>query len=273
MGTMNEPPPEPVGGLAAENAINDKLTLAALETRRRNAELEAQRVSIDDLPMGSGMVARLKTMVEDPSLPTTRASIDEGEQFPPTAEQQSRLELLIPERYRASAFSTFRAVTDAQKAAKQAVRQWAVDAKDGKGPMLAIVGEQGCGKSHLLYAALRSLITVNVPVYARPWYTLADEMRYGGRSPFAPTLALEAYEVRAMLWQQRIVLLDEVRATASTDFDNTELAKFACRAYDALVAVLLTTNVNPLSNAMGKPAESRFTQVVIEGPDQRHLPE
>jgi hypothetical protein len=75
--------------------------------------------------------------------------------------------------------------------------------------------------------------------------------------------------VRDQLWAQPIVVLDEVRATASTAFDDTELAKFACHAYDADIPTLITTNVSPLDQVMGPPAASRFTQVIIEGPDWR----
>jgi chloramphenicol O-acetyltransferase len=80
---------------------------------------------------------------------------------------------------------------------------------------------------------------------------------------------MEAYEVRALLWKQKVVLIDEVRPTASTAFDDTELAKWMCHAYDAKYAVFITTNVNPLADVLGPPAASRFTQIVIDGPDRR----
>ena len=69
-----------------------------------------------------------------------------------------------------------------------------------------------------------------------------------------------------------MVLLDEVRPTSATSFDDTELVKLAALAYDERVAVLLTTNVNPLADVMGPAAASRFVQVVVSGPDHRQQP-
>lgn len=145
--------------------------------------------------------------------------------------------------------------------------------------MLALVGKQGTGKSHLLYGAVRELYAgkpedpKEVVVsgwrgpYVAPWYRLADQLRYGkGGNDTVKDAAGE----RQRLWDARVVMLDEVRPTSGTNFDDTELAKFACHAYDNRVAVLLTSNVNPLSQVMGDAAASRFTTVVIDGPDWRN---
>ena len=145
--------------------------------------------------------------------------------------------------------------------------------------MLALVGKQGTGKSHLLYAAVRELYA-NRPddpkavlesgwkaPYVAPWYRLADHLRYGKGGN---DTVRDAQSERMALWAGRVVMLDEVRPTSGTNFDDTELAKFACHAYDNRVAVLITTNVNPLSQVMGDAAASRFTEVVVNGPDWRN---
>lgn len=188
---------------------------------------------------------------------------------------------VIPRRFEHASFQSFEPVTASQRAAAIAVRQWLADLEHG--PMLALVGSQGAGKSHLLYAAARELYTSldrmdakeraerrTVYPFVAPWYQLADQLRYGrtiqtegGSREQAPA------EVRAALWGRPVVLLDEVRRTSGTDFDDSELAKFACHAYDQRIAVLLTTNVHPLADVMGPAAASRFAQVVIEGPDAR----
>jgi chromosomal replication initiation ATPase DnaA len=178
---------------------------------------------------------------------------------------------LVPRRFESASFATFTPKTESQRVAHDAVREWTTRAAKKQGPMLALIGSQGAGKSHLLYAAVLHVLR-EMPagtVYSRPWYRLADELRYGGPSVFAPHLPDEASEVCARLWRHSIVFLDEVRSTASTALDENELAKFACHAYDSRVAVLITTNVNPLKDVMGAAAASRFTQIVIDGPDRR----
>lgn len=254
------PPPEPEHGLAHEHAVTDKLTVAAAQTAQRNREL-----AVDIAPV---MTERLRKLLQDPTLPSGRVQPEEGEQFELSPATTSKLQLLIPSRFRDVGFATFHPETDSQRTALTMVRAWTLDAKEGKGPMLALVGAQGCGKSHLLYAAARLLVTAQVPVYVRPWYRLADALRYGGRSAFAPSVTLDNTAVRDQLWEQRIVLLDELRPTASTEFDYNELAKFACWAYDERIAVLLTANA-ALEQAMGTAAASRFTELTIAGRDRR----
>jgi chromosomal replication initiation ATPase DnaA len=170
----------------------------------------------------------------------------------------------IPERFAAVTFDSYAAQTESEKVAVRAARKWVERTLQKQPVMLALIGTTGVGKSHLLYAAARALYEQGVTVYSRPWYELADQLRYGrsGR---------EAAEVREELWKARVVLIDEVRKTAGTEFDDTELAKFACHAYDRGASVFLTTNVNPLDSVMGPPAASRFAQVVVTGKDRRQL--
>lgn len=185
----------------------------------------------------------------------------------------------IPPRFNDARFDTYRTTSESQAVATKAVKSWIQQLRWG--PMLALIGVQGTGKSHLLYSAVKAIdaaitemdvrdrVGVELP-YVAPWYALADQLRYGQTIVTeAGSRFIEPQEVRAKLWDRKIVLLDEVRATSGTSFDDTELAKFACHAYDNRIAVLITTNVNPLSQVIGDAAASRFTQIVIEGPDAR----
>lgn len=178
-------------------------------------------------------------------------------------------EALIPQRFRTATFGSFAPASESQRVALAAVREWVKRTLASQGTMLALIGSTGAGKSHLLYAAARALAEQDRHFYARPWYRLADELRYGGRSAYNPAALMEPAEMRQHLWDARIAMIDEVRPTASTAFDDTELAKYACNAYDSCLSVLITSNVNPLTDVMGPAAASRFTQVVIEGPDRR----
>lgn len=184
------------------------------------------------------------------------------------APARERLLAPVPPRFAAADFADFEPESPSQRAALVAARAFVTRARRGDPAMLALIGSQGAGKSHLLYAAARHLADGGVRVWHRPWYKLADELRYGGADPFTGA-TLEAAQVREALYRERVVLIDEVRPTAGTAFDDTELAKWACHAYDQNLAVLITTNVNPLADVMGPPAASRFTQVVVDGRDRR----
>lgn len=175
----------------------------------------------------------------------------------------ARRRLLVPARFLGIArYHTFVPKTDSQRAALTITERFVAAVRAGQTPMLALIGAQGTGKSHLLYAALHDLLGDDRRAFSRPWYRLADELRYGRGQD-------EAHQVRSEMWAHRLVMLDEVRPTASTMLDENELAKFACHAYDNAVAVILTTNVSPLAQVMGEAAASRFTQITIDGPDHR----
>jgi energy-coupling factor transporter ATP-binding protein EcfA2 len=183
----------------------------------------------------------------------------------------------VPVRFKAVTFDSYEPKTHSQAQALRAVQDWI--AAIHTGPLLALVGKQGTGKTHLLYSALARLLEVwavcdpktrGAQPFVAPWYKLSDELRFGRTDlTDSGSRQLTAGEVRARLWERRVVLLDEVRPTSWTHFDDTELAKFACHAYDNRIAVLITTNWNPLAGVMGDAAASRFASVIIDGPDAR----
>lgn len=249
---------------AAERALDQKLRDAAERTRKTGRAGELARAAADPI------VRQLARLAPDLVVDGVVGKIERlpesaGDQLPAPPEVRRAI---VPDRFTGATLDGYEAATKSQRAALAAVRHWAEEAAAGRGLMLALIGPTGIGKSHLLYAAANALLARGVRTYARGWYRLADELRYGGGSPFTPG-QLEAAEVRSLLWRQKVVLLDEVRPTASTAFDDTELAKFACHAYDQRLAVLMTTNVNPLADVTGPPAASRFTQLVVEGKDRR----
>lgn len=175
---------------------------------------------------------------------------------------------IVPARFVDVRFASYIAETDSEQYALRSTQRWVELVLSGAAPMLALIGPQGTGKSHLLYAAAWALHDGGTRVSCWSWYRLADELRYGGVGQYAKE-PLEAHEVRARLWASPVILLDEVRPTANTPFDDTELAKLACHAYDSHLPTILTTNVSPLAEVLGAPAASRFTQVVLTGRDRR----
>lgn len=174
----------------------------------------------------------------------------------------------ITRRHAESTFENYRAESESERHALKATQHFCARVLEGKSPMLALIGEIGTGKSHLLYAAARYLYQADRRVFSRPWYRLADHLRYGGPALFTSNM-IEPHELRESIMGEEIVMIDEVRPTAGTAFDDTELAKICCNAYDNGRAMLITTNVSPLSDVLGAAPASRFNQVTIVGRDRR----
>lgn len=173
-------------------------------------------------------------------------------------------EARFPRRFDAVTLAGFQPTHAKQKRALAVVHRWVEKAVAKDGEILCLVGPAGCGKSHLLYGAARELAGKGLDVECRSWYTLADELRYGdGR--------LEAHQVRRRVFGECALMLDEVRPTASTDFDDTELTKIVCHAWDNKRPLLLTTNIWPLNALVGPQVISRVTSVIVEGDDMRKV--
>lgn len=166
-------------------------------------------------------------------------------------------------------FPTYLPATPSQRSALEATKDFCRQVHSGQAPMLALIGSTGTGKSHLLYSAAKALHATGHRVFSRPWYLLADHLRWGGPSPFNPNHRLDSHELREAIIREPVFMIDEVRPTAGTDFDDTELAKIVCHAWDNSCAILITTNVSPLRDVVGPATASRFTQVTITGPDHR----
>jgi hypothetical protein len=156
------------------------------------------------------------------------------------------------------------------RAARSAVEAWVKLALAGKPACVALVGSQGNGKSTLLWGAVAALTAANRRCYARSWYKLADELRYGGPTPWLPGVVKEPHELRRLLHDSSAIAIDEARPTAATAFDESELGKLAQHAWDNGQAMLVTTNTNPLSNLMGDAPADRFTIVQLDAPSGRN---
>lgn len=257
--------PAPDVPLMVERSTDEKLREGAERARViREARAAAGTPTIAEQIKQAATLTLVRRDIPPDQL--VRVAPHEGDQPEIPAAVKSAM---VPPRFAGVTFDSYEPRTRGQEAALKAAKFWTERAMKGECAMLALIGPQGTGKSHLLYAAANTLLAANRRCYGRPWYRLADELRYGGESPYVPGKEVEASDVRRLLWKQKIVLLDEVRPTASTAFDDTELAKFACWAYDSKLAVFITSNVSPLSDVMGPPAASRFTQRIIDGPDQR----
>ncbi len=182
---------------------------------------------------------------------------------------QVRLKWYIPERHRNDSLETFRPVTQTQKIALEATRDWIDQVKNGRGSALALIGEVGTGKSHLLHAAVREVNLAGIHAAAAGWYDLADLFR---RAKFGSDGDVtEARQQRDRILAARAIAIDEIRPTSGTGYDTTELSQLMTRAYRECQGVLVTSNYadEELSDIVSLAASSRLTQVVITGPDMR----
>lgn len=184
---------------------------------------------------------------------------------------QIRLGWYIPPRHKDDTLDNFRPLTPSQRVALDAARDWVESVKVGTGATLALVGGVGCGKSHLMYAAIRAANEAGVHAAAYGWVELADVIR---ASKFAHDVEEynEAREKRDRLYQAAKAFgLDEIRPTSGTDFDGTELAQLMTRAYRNCQGVIVTSNFadTKLAEIIGLAAQSRLTQLTVEGPNLR----
>lgn len=171
----------------------------------------------------------------------------------------------VPKRFHASRFDTYVPKNESQVAALEATQQWVRDVLRGDYAMLALLGDTGTGKSHLLWSAAWALYeaTGKLPYTIRWATTFADELRWG-RSHNQP-----GAEVRRDWYAQPYSLIDEMRPTSGTDNDASELARYAMHCYEEMIPCLGTTNMGDLSLIMGIPAADRFSIVYVRGESQR----
>lgn len=187
----------------------------------------------------------------------------------PTSAVQVRLGWYIPPRHREDTLENFVPLTESQATALQATRDWVASAIAGEGGALALVGCVGCGKSHLLHAAVRAVNEAGIHAAAGGWYDLADLLRrskFGGTEDYT-----EARRGRDRFLAARALAIDEIRPTSGTEYDTTELSQLMTRAYRERQGVIVTSNYadERLGRIVGLAAASRLTQVVVDGPDLR----
>jgi DNA replication protein DnaC len=193
----------------------------------------------------------------------------------PTVEARHVVLPTVPERFHGITLDDFNveisgsAYVAQLSAARRAVSAWVELVAKKRPACVALIGSPGNGKSTLLWGAVRALWDRNIGCFARPWYRLADELRYGGSTPWNPDAKIDAHILRALAFDADTLVLDEVCATANTLFDESELGKLVKNAYDCGQPLLITTNVNPLSSLMGDAAADRFTQVHLTAPSRR----
>lgn len=202
----------------------------------------------------------------------TGGAIGIGQGGPPPHVAQPR----VPARYRHARFETMDDLTDkidGWLAAVTAVQAWTIDVIKGRPHMLALIGPQGTGKSHLAACAAWRLYehgATGIWVAFHLWEELVDDLRYGrveGNEAFAHEAS--GHEIRTRLMKQPAVILDDIEHTSGTEFDATELRKFSKNRYSHMRSALITGNWKDLADMIGAPAADRYSVVKLVGPSYR----
>ena len=190
---------------------------------------------------------------------------------PEQSAREVRLKWSIPRRHHANTLDNYRPQNRSQRQALVATKEWVEQVCRGEGVALALVGGVGTGKSHLMYAAIRELIMRDVNAGAWGWFDLAQllrEAKYDRGDDGYP----DARRQRERLLSVRAFGLDEIRPTAGTEFDTTELSQLMTRAYRECQGVIVTSNFadEGLARIIGLAAQDRLTPVQLEGESFRH---
>ncbi|MDI9600122.1 MAG: ATP-binding protein [Acidobacteriota bacterium] len=164
----------------------------------------------------------------------------------------------VPPRYEGASFASFAAHTPSQRLALELLRDRA-----GEGVML--IGDAGCGKTHLACAA----ISVGPPgsLFANTT-TLLDDVRRGfggeGQGLFARALSAP------------LLALDDLGSEAVTDWVRDRLYALINHRWDHCLPLLVTTNVlaADLAERIGQGVTSRIAgccahRIRVQGPDGR----
>lgn len=145
----------------------------------------------------------------------------------------------IPERVKGCTFGSYVATTDAQKAALQAVMDFAESFEDHlkTGASLILAGKPGTGKGHLAAACMSKLMPRYLPVYT----TCLDMIRsvretWRKDSKFTESQVLQELEDAALL------VVDEIGVQYGTEGEQTVIFDVLDRRYRQMRPSIFITN-------------------------------
>lgn len=129
-----------------------------------------------------------------------------------------------------------------------AVKKFASDFPHDKGPQgLLLIGEVGCGKTHLAVAALRQIIAKGFEGLFYSYQALLDNI-HKGYDPVADTADRNAYRT-AM--ETEVLLLDDIAAQRAHDWVEDTINSIVTYRCDNRKALIATTNApDPDANSV-----------------------
>jgi len=120
-----------------------------------------------------------------------------------------------------------------------AVKQFVRDFPSEKRPGLLLIGETGCGKTHLAVAALREIIGKGFEGLFCNYQELLNDIK-AGYDPTSNTSSREAYE-KAL--DAEVLLLDDLGANRTTDWVEDTVNSIVTYRCDNRKPLLATTNM------------------------------
>lgn len=151
----------------------------------------------------------------------------------------------IPPLYRNASLENFSVPNDNPVARRElttvllAVKQFVRDFPNEKRPGLLLIGETGCGKTHLAVAALREIIAKGFEGLFCNYQTLLNDIK-SGYDPSSNTSSREAYRTAL---DAGVLLLDDLGAHRTTDWVEDTINSIITYRCDSRMPLLATTNM------------------------------
>jgi DNA replication protein DnaC len=152
----------------------------------------------------------------------------------------------IPPLYRKSSFDNFVVPGNENPTARRelttvllAVKQFVRDFPNEKRPGLLLIGETGCGKTHLAVAALREIIAKGFEGLFCNYQTLLNNIK-AGYDAASNSSNREAYRTAL---EADVLLLDDLGANRTTDWVEDTINSIVTFRCDNRKPLLATTNM------------------------------
>jgi len=152
----------------------------------------------------------------------------------------------IPVLYRKSSFDNFVVPGNENPTARRelttvllAVKQFVRDFPNEKRPGLLLIGETGCGKTHLAVAALREIIAKGFEALFCNYQTLLNNIK-AGYDAASNSANREAYQTAL---DAEVLLLDDLGANRTTDWVEDTVNSIVTFRCDNRKPLLATTNM------------------------------
>ena len=151
----------------------------------------------------------------------------------------------IPLLYQNASFDNFSVPNDNPVARRElttvllAIKQFVRDFPNEKRPGLLLIGETGCGKTHLAVAALREIIAKGFEGLFCNYQTLLADIK-SGYDPSSNTSSREAYRTAL---DAGVLLLDDLGAHRTTDWVEDTINSIITYRCDSRLPLLATTNM------------------------------
>ncbi|HEX3743194.1 MAG TPA: ATP-binding protein [Bryobacteraceae bacterium] len=152
----------------------------------------------------------------------------------------------IPSLYRQASFDNFLIPGNENPSARRelttvllAVKQFVRDFPNEKRPGLLLIGETGCGKTHLAVAALREIIAKGFEGVFSNYQELLNTIKAG----YDPAMNSSSREVYQSALDAEVLLVDDLGANRTSDWVEDTINSIVTYRCDNRKPLLATTNM------------------------------